>query len=221
MSRFARHIAMVLMLVVAGVGVLQAQEIGAQERHRLRKQRQMTIELLHVGLGVEAAFWNDWQTGLKAYFGVGSARHIGSVDIGFKYLVSGPLSSVQQEHITLQQLPFFLSAELHAIRWEDGCMYLGGEAAYHLDAAAIHRIPAQGIRESDKKLLHHHASVSGKLGFKHRNWDVHVFYTYDLMPKLNQRYVYESAAYDYEALRGSLFERMRVGVSLGYVFPVL
>ena len=210
---------LIVLLVCVACGA-SAQELTAKERSHLRKQRQATIDLLHVGVGVEGAFWNDWQTGLKASFGVGSTRHIGSVDVGLKYLVSGPLSSLQNEHIILQQMPFFLSAELHAIRWEDGCLYVGGEAAYHVDLAATHRVPATGVQARDKRLRHHHASVGGKLGFRHRNWDLHVFYTYDLMPKYNQKYVYESAAYDYEALRGSLFERMRVGVSFGYVFPL-
>lgn len=205
---------------MANICLIHAQVLDAQERNNMRKQRLSKIELMHIGVGAESAWWNDWQGGFKVYFGVGSSRHIGSVDVGIKYMFSVPMCPINQEKVLLQQLPFFLSASIHAYRWEKGCLYIGGEAAYHVETLATHVVPAQNLRVSDKTLRHHHATVSGKIGVKCQNWDVNVFYTYDLMPQYNQKYVYESAAYVYETLHNSLFERMRLGVSLSYAFPL-
>lgn len=215
-----KRIGFVILFLGTYIALSHAQILGVQEREHMRKQRQSKIELLHIGVGGESAWWNDWQGGLNVYFGLGSPRHLGSVDVGIKYMFSVPMCPISKEKVLLQQLPFFLSAAIHAYRWEDGCLYIGGEAAYHVETLTTHVIPAQNTRIRDNDLRHHHATVSGKIGVKYQNWDINAFYTYDLAPQYNQKYVYESAAYDYNTLHNSLFERMRLGVSLSYAFPL-
>lgn len=83
--------------------------------------------------------------------------------------------------------------------------------------AARHRLP-DGQSVPDLQIGKNHFTPAAKLGVRIQQCDVSLYYEYDMKPSFNQKYVFETADYDYDLLRPALFERMRFGIRFLYHF---
>lgn len=50
--------------------------------------------------------------------------------------------------------------------------------------------------------------------------DINIHYCYDLSPAINQKYIFETAKFDYDYLKSNLYERYRIGLSVSYLIPI-
>lgn len=190
----------------------------AEEKERIKRQRLRTIDLYHVSVGMDAQFNQNVYFSPKLSLGMGSFRNRVNADLGVKYMVGSSLFFEYDEFILIQQLPVFASVQCNLVSWEGNCVYIGAELAYHIPITASHHITSTGTIHTDNNLGLAHFSGRIKAGTRIDRWEGYLFYEYDFAPMMNQKYVYESPEYDYDILRGALFERTRYGISLSYNF---
>ena len=136
-----------------------------------------------------------------------------------KYLFWNLWGKGGKEHISLQQLPLFISANVNLLRWHTGSAFVGGEVSGCLPVSVTHYSSATNSSVKDKEVGRTYVSLAARAGIRFSRWDICLHYAYDLAPAMNQKYVFESAAYDYESLHGSIFERQRFGLSVSYILP--
>ena len=204
-----------------GLFLMLSSTIMAQtqpEKMTLRQLRFNNIEYYHVGVGIEAGINENFLVGPRACVGIGSYRNLFCADVGLKLLGENLFTSSNKECVSQWQLPLFVSASVNALRWHHSAVYLGGEFAYHLQIGATHQLPDGKTSYSDNELANNHTSVSIKVGTRLNNWDFCLFWQRDLAPAFNQKYVFESADYDYDTLHSTIFERMRFGICANYLF---
>lgn len=194
---------------------LSAQTDSSQEA--VRRQRISRIDFYHVSVGASVAMNRNYSVGPQISFGVGSFRNILNADVGIRYLFEGAFLQREAERVSLQQLPLFVSLNVNAIRWRTGCFYLGAEMAYIPTVVAQHRLP-DGQLISDIHIGKNHFTPAAKLGFRQGDCDFSLFYEYDMKPSFDQKYIFETVGYDYDALKYSIFERMRMGLRFLYHF---
>jgi hypothetical protein len=205
----------VLLWMVLLVWSVSAQTDDSQEA--VRRQRISRIDFYHVSVGASVAMNRNYSLGPQLSFGVGSFRNILNADVGIRYLFEGALLQRGAERVSLQQLPLFVSLHVNAIRWRTGSFYLGAEMAYVPTVVAQHRLP-DGQLVSDIHIGKNHFTPAAKLGFRQGDCDFSLFYEYDMKPSFDQKYIFETVGYDYDALKYSIFERMRLGIRFLYHF---
>lgn len=193
----------ILTLFMAMSAMLMAQTPA--EKVRLKKKRLGSIERYHANVGLETAFNNNLIVAPKISIGYGSTINLFNIDLGVKYKVVNSLFFDDSKHLTIHQTAFFVSAQCNVASWNFNCVYIGAEMDYCMPVF-------------NKTIANEHYSGRGYVGVNYRKLNIGAYCEYDLAPMMNQKYVYESDQYDYESLRGSLFERMRVGISITYNF---
>lgn len=194
---------------------LSAQTDSSQES--VRRQRISRIDFYHVSVGASVAMNRNYSVGPQLSFGVGSFRNILNADVGIRYLFEGAFLQRGAERVSLQQMPIFVSLNVNAFRWRTGSFYLGAEMAYTPTVVAQHRLP-DGQLVSDIQIGKNHFTPAAKLGFRQGDCDLSLFYEYDMKPSFNQKYIFETVGYDYDVLKYSIFERMRLGIRFLYHF---
>lgn len=200
MTKNLRKILPVFLLLFATTALFAQ---TAEEKARIKRQRLRMIDLFHIGVGLDAHFNRNLFFSPKVSFGIGSFRNIINADVGVKYMVGGSVNDNNDESIMVHQIPIFASVQCNLTSWKDNSLFVGAEIAYH--------IPLNELGQS-------HFSGRIKSGLRLGRWDAYLFYEYDLAPMMNQKYVYESPYYNYDALHDTLFERMRYGISISYFF---
>lgn len=190
------------------------------EKAAIRMERLRNVDYMHVGMGVETGGNKNWFVGPKVFYGIGSYRNTLNADIGISYQFTNLFGSSSNERIMLQQLPVFANLHLNIMHWTTCCMYIGGEAAYYFAVKGVHHLPLSEVTENENSLGKSHATVAGLLGVRLSRWDFSLRYAYDLSPSMNQKFVFESAGYDYDYLYSSLFERSRFAFSVSYLLPL-
>lgn len=209
-----------LLIIFQLITVLHVIAQTAPEKTAKRMERLRKIDYMHLGMGVETGGNENWFVSPKVFYGIGSYRNILNADIGICYQLTNLLGSYSNERIMLQQLPVFANLHLNIMRWNKGSMYIGGEVAYYLAVKGDHHIPLSDITENENSLGKSHATAAGSLGVRLSHWDFGLYYVYDLSPSMNQKFVFESADYDYDYLCPSLFERSRFAFSVSYLLPL-
>ena len=183
----------------------------------VRRQRIAHIDFYHVSGGAGFALNHNFCVGPQLSAGIGSFRNLLNGDFGVRYQFLGVFPRKGVESVSLQQLPVFLSLNLNVFRWKTGSLYLGGEMAFVPTVVAHHRLPA-GQMVSDRQIGKNHFTPAAKLGVRVQQYDVSLFYEYDLKPSFNQKYIFETAGFDYDLLHAAIFERMRFGIRFLYHF---
>ena len=97
-------------------------------------------------------------------------------------------------------------------------MYVGGEALACWGIRNLSKTIVDNLDGHDSKSLRNYVSVRGKFGLIYKRLNFSLFYERDLAPICDQKNIYESGLYDFEAFRKSIYERGRVGLSLSYLF---
>lgn len=185
----------------------------------VRNKRISHIDFYHVSVGASVAMNRNYSFGPQLSFGVGSYRNILNADVGIRYLFEGAFLQRGAERVSLQQLPLFVSLNVNAFRWRTGSFYLGAEMAYTPTVFAQHRLP-DGQLVSDIHIGKNHFTPVAKLGFRQGDFDLCLFYEYDMKPSFDQKYIFETVGYNYDALKFSVFERMRMGLRFLYHFNI-
>ncbi|MBO4906585.1 MAG: hypothetical protein J5486_06070 [Bacteroidaceae bacterium] len=203
------------LLLISTLLPLSAQT--ASEKNQIRLQRFSKIDYYHYGFGLEAASSHNFTAGPKVFVGLGSYRNLITADAGLKLLFTNPFGSSTEERVSQVHLPIFATASLNFLRWQKGSAYIGAEADYHLSLGATHHTASTSTSDNDLSCAH--ASASLRLGVRLSNWDIGLYYEYDLAPAFDQKHVYETAAYDYEALHDNIFDRTRFGISISRALP--
>ena len=203
-----------LMLSIALSMVAETDKAVLQSRHK----RYSSIHAHHIGVAIETDLLENARISPRLFYSYGSFRNLFTIDAGLKYIYSHPMCHVTDEKVTGHYLAPFAAIDFHFLHWEEGCMFAGGEVAYNCRVTGEHYLPASDLIVGDKNICNHHCSLRAKVGVRLEKWVFNVHYEYDLAPSYNQKYIYESAAYDFATLRPSLYERHRVGVSIAYLF---
>lgn len=178
------------------------------ERDRILDRRLDKIEFYHFGVGMDAAMNRNYQICPKLFIGIGSNRNLFNADAGLKLSLSNVFGTRNGECIRHYSMPIFIAGSINAVRWKQKSLYMGAEMDCNV-ALGSDRTPS---------IAKNHFSCQGKLGFRNKEWDFYVYYEYDLSPAIDQKYVYESPAYDYFKVHDSIFERWRIGISASYNF---
>lgn len=191
---------------------------SAKNRNNILYNRLNKIEFYHFGIGGDIAINKNYGFGPKVYIGVGSTRNLLNADFGLKLLVTNPWRDAGTDYVRWFSMPIFVSGSINAIRWKRNSVYVGAEIAYNVAlGSGYHGVNSTNNPDS-QNVASNHSSGQGKLGFRNEFWDFSLYYEDDLAPALNQKYIYESPNYDYSAIRESIFERWRIGVSVAYNF---
>ena len=210
-----RKVLLVLFLALASTTLFSQ---TAKEKEQIKRKRLRTIDLYHINVGLDAHFNQNLFFSPKASFGIGSFRHILNADVGIRYTLGGSAFFGKEEYVMVHQLPIFISAQCNFVSWETGCVFIGAEIAYHIPITGLHYVPSTSTLKFDNQLNQAHFSGRAKAGARINQWEIGLFYEYDLAPMMDQKHVYESPEYDYDILHDYLFERIRYGISLGYNF---
>lgn len=190
-----------------------------REAQTMRQKRYSMIHMHHVGVGIEAEAFENFRVSPRVFYGIGSFRNVLNAEIGLKYVYNHPLLHAGEERVAAHYISPFVAGIVNFYRWSAGSLYAGGEVAYNFAIAGDHYLPSAAVQERDSQIGNHHCSLRPKIGVRLENWDVSLHFEYDLAPSLNQKHLFESAAYDYYALKPSLFERYRLGIHVAYIFP--
>lgn len=209
-----------LLIIFHLFAVLHVTAQTAPEKATKRMERLRKVDYMHIGMGVETGGYENWFVSPKVFYGIGSYRNILNADIGIGYQLTNLLGTNSSERIILQQLPVFANLHLNIVRWAKGSMFIGGEATYYFAVKGVHHIPLSDVTENENNLGQSHVTVAGLLGVRLSHWDLSMRYAYDLSPSMNQKFVFESADYDYDNLCPSLFERSRFAISISYLLPL-
>ena len=205
------------MILLSGIAVSYAQ--SPHEKEMLKKERFRRIEFFHASFGADVSANKSVYASPRVSLGIGSRRNLLNADIGLKYKIGNPFFFDDNEHLVPQQLQAFASLQMNLFSWKANCVFLGGNIAYCIPVTTFHYLPSSNIIEFDKEVGLGHFSTQIGAGIMFDRWSISLFYEYDLAPSLNQKYVYESANYDYDHLHDILFERNRIGVSVAYHLP--
>lgn len=190
------------------------------EKAVIMYERLRMIDFYHVNVGVEVDVHNNLFMGPTISYGVGTYRNLLNLDFGIKYMLVNPIGRSEEERISIHYLPVCAATNVNLIRWHQGSVYVGGEISYSFVTTANHRKPFSEVVEYDRYVGNNHASVSAKLGVRLSRMDINIHYCYDLSPAINQKYIFETAKFDYDYLKSNLYERYRIGLSVSYLIPI-
>lgn len=208
---------LVLIGLSLSLNICYAQNLNVE---KVLKNRMKHIALYHVGIGIEGSSNENVTYGARAMLGVGSYRHWLNADLGVGFLLWNHLPQYKNDHISMAQIPVFVSANVNPIRWASGCCYVGGEIAVHIGLHNSTATLAPDRLGHDADALAHYVSTRGKVGVTLRHVDIAAFYEHDLSPLCNQKHMFESGNYDFDCMRSSLYEHNRIGISLTYNFKL-
>lgn len=185
----------------------------------IKSQRFQSVGLYNIKISGEGGgFRESHLASLRVDFCLGSRFTLWGAGVGVGYRVANPFTLGSKESVSARHIPFFLSAELHPLRFKTGYLYLGTEAIFNLSIGGRHFLPAEKHRQRDSNLSSNCITGRANLGVKFHNFAVYTFFEYDMQPSFNQKYIYETLAYDYRALKNTIFERYRLGIGLSYYF---
>lgn len=205
----------ILLLLLISVSVFSETD---KELQHTRQKRFQWIHVHHLGLGIETNMYENFHISPRIFYSFGSFRNIVNVDGGIKYIYAHPMMHIEEEKIAGHYISPFVGATINFGRWNNGCIYAGGEVAYNFAISGDHYF-ASGMMTRDNHICNQHCSVRVKLGLKFEEWEFNIHYEYDFSPAWNQKYIFESADYDYDLLRPTLFERYRFGIHIAYLLP--
>ena len=200
--------------------LLASSQTHDKQAQALRDKRYSMIHVHHVGIGAGADILTNLRVSARVYYGFGSFRNLANVDAGIKYTYTYPVLHTPDDKVAGHYISPFVGATLNCVRWSEGSLYIGAEAAYNFGVAGDHFIVATSMVEHDRQAVSQHCSAQGKIGVRLENWDIGVHFEYDLAPAYNQKYIFETPAYDYYSMHSSLFERYRVGLTAAYLIPL-
>jgi len=189
-----------------------------QDTCRVIKNRLRYVDFINVNVGGEVAANINYEISPKVALGIGSFRNVVNGDVGLKIKFCNPLLINKNVGISYISLPIFISANINIYKWKFNSLFVGGEIDYNISLTSILKNRLSNETIVDKYLIQNHFSAAGKLGCKLNNILLYLFYEYDIEPAYNQKYIFESANYDYYVLKKSIFERWRFGVNLSYMF---
>lgn len=192
----------------------------AKEIEGIRSKRFNRIDMKHFGVGLETGVYENLYLGPKLFYGMGTFRNLFNIDGGFKYMFCSSMYNKYEESISGQFFSVFCSLNFNPIRWNTGCMYLGGETSYNVVAAASHKEISSDVVAHDIRIGNNHFVARGKIGARLDLWDINLYCDYNLAPAMNQKYIFESVDYNYDKLYASIHERYRIGISVSYFIPL-
>lgn len=181
----------------------------------LRLKRWRMINKYHFSTGVGAEYNVNTIVTPRLSFGMGSFRNLLNADAGVGYEMVNPVAVKGKESLVLHRVSPFVSTTVNAIRWRTGSLYVGGDMAYAVNLRTRHHRP-DGLSLNDPNIAIHHLIASAKSGIRFGYFDVCLYYCYDLSPAFGQKYIYESAEYDFNTLEKSIYERYRIGIRITY-----
>lgn len=169
-------------------------------------EKMSRIGMFRIGVGCGVAGWNNINVTPGITFGLGSYRNVVNGELGLKYNATIPLKAGLQD-LTNHHLTLSAALLVNYWRWNRNCLYVGAEIDGNFN---VGNLPYSS----------HSAAVAGVLGIKVQALDISLRYEYDIVPRYNQKYIYETEGYDYDAAHSTIFERMRAGVTLTYYFTI-
>lgn len=213
MRRFSYYI-IILLVFLPITSAAQAKVT----RNKILDRRLKGIEYFHVGIGIDAAMNKNYKLSPKVFMGLGSNRNVFNVDLGLKLSLSNIFGKRDDEYIRYYSFPIFVAVSINAFRRRQKSLYLGAEIAYNIALGSSHIVNNQMSEIDAISISNNHFTYQVKLGYRIIDLDFSVYYENDLSPAINQKYVYESPAYNYFKIYESILERWRIGLSATYNF---
>lgn len=185
----------------------------------LRQKRLGKIEFHHVGLGFETGYNKNITISPFFFYGIGSKRNLFNADIGVKYKLCNPLFHQKRNILSASYFNPYLSVVCNFLRFKALSVYSGAELSCNFTMGGRYCSSNSPILIRDINIGNNHITVMGKAGLRFDKWDMKLFYSYNLAPSFNQKYIFESASYDYDTVRDLLFNRTCFGFSVSYLLP--
>ena len=204
-----------LILTAQGCLAQQPAELSAVAQQRFRM-----IDYYHFDFGLGAE--SDKNTCLWPRFGVGVGtwRNLVNARVEIGYAFTNLFASNGANHLSAQSVTLGATLDFNLLKWQASAFYVGGNATWRAPVISHYYDCLNSQNISDGNIGHSHASLSAHLGVRiMERWSAQIGYVYDLAPQFGQRHVFESAAYDYDDVHTSLFERGRVTLSMFYQIP--
>ena len=89
---------------------------GSKEMEGIKSKRFNSIDMRHIGVGLETGVYENLYIGPKLFYGLGTFRNKINIDGGLKYLYCSAMNNRHEEFISVQffsvfcSLPFLFSA---------------------------------------------------------------------------------------------------------------
>ena len=188
---------------------------SSEDMELIKLKRLNRIDFYHVAFGAEADMYKNFTFAPEIFAGIGSYHNLLTFDIGMKYRCYST-RRIADEKLSLQYFSPFASVDLNLFRWLSGCGFVGTEFMYSIVSSAKYKHISNKIVHTDNNLAKNHLSGRIKLGLKTNKLNIHGYFGYHLSPPINQKYIFESIAYEYDRLSPVLFERVGAGLSVSY-----
>lgn len=171
----------------------------------LGDRRMSQIDLCHIGLGTEISGWNNIHVTPLVVFCIGSRRQWVNFDIGVGYHICMPITPILFQSLLNHHLIIKAEPKINVWRTDNYSIYLGGEFQYAF------YLKKDNIGQS-------YYAIAGHVGARIHKVDIGLKYTYDIVPRYNQQWIYESKDYNFDMCHATIYERMQLGLSLIYYF---
>lgn len=187
---------------------------------RIISKRLDMVDVVQLGTGVDVIGGQNCHINPKLYIQYGSSHSFINVQGGMKLSFANLITSGDKDRLLSVSMPLYVAINFGALRWRFNQLYVGAEADYTIPLYARYSNPKQNITYSNVKALQSYPSVGGRIGLRISHCDMMFICMYDIRPAYNQKYIFESDAYDYYSLKTSIFERITFGISMSYIFPL-
>lgn len=177
-----------------------------KEGDREKSMRLGMIGANQIGLSVDLGYWYNTHISMRLMYQFGSYRNLMNMYVGTGYSIRIPNGENRNIYLA-HHLPIFIGAKINYYSWQRNCLYIGTETEYNVFAGV-------------SPVSHGFWALSGNLGFRLQACDIHLKYTYDLIPAYNQKFIYESPDYNYYNAYHVIYERMHLGLGVSYYFTL-
>jgi hypothetical protein len=187
------------------------------EIQTIRRRRLKVINIHNLGIGIEAGGCTNYFVAPKVYYRFGSSRNLINVDAGFRYMLYNPVRILNRDFVSSQYFTPFIASNINYVRWVSGSAYVGAELLCSIPTNSSYYQISSSRYLRDKSIGKYHTNISGRVGFRLKQWDVSLFASYSFAPSFNQKYIFETPSFNYYNVRSQLYSRYNFGLSLSYI----
>ncbi len=187
------------------------------EKQQLIKQRMSKIDRYHVSVGLGGEFSKSQRYYVQIFTGYGSMRNLLNIDVGLRYMSTNPITRNGFDDVSLAHAAVFAAGDINFFRSKGWCSYGGAEIAWNAATSGKYYYETTKSTHSDLSLGSSYGSMRLRLGAKmSERWRIEVYYAYDFAPAFDQKYIFESTQYDYDAVYDRIYDRGHFGLTLAY-----
>lgn len=181
---------------------------------RLKEQRVHMINLCHIGAGVDFDMKDKGSWGPVFTFRFGHDHELFNYALNLSYSSNYKFNNGPNPMIYSNWFSFGVSLRENLWNYHGLTLSLSEGILYNMPFSAEYEIGGDLYR--DLSLVKNHLSASVKLSVVIRRMEFGLFYSGSISPMHDQKYIYESYTYDYNACRDQINSRSTIGLSIMY-----